>query len=39
VFRMPTIDEEFLGAMKFIDTSVKQNKPFFVWLECTCLRI
>jgi hypothetical protein len=35
---MPTI--EFLGAaMKFIDTSVKQNKAFFVWLECTCLRI
>jgi arylsulfatase len=38
--RMPTIDEEFLGAaQKFIDTSVKQNKPFFVWFNTTRMHV
>ena len=38
--RMPTIDEEFLqAAMKFIDTSVKDNKPFFVWFNSTRMHI
>jgi arylsulfatase A-like enzyme len=37
---MPTVDEEFLGAaMKFIDTSVKQNKPFFVWFNSTRMHV
>ena len=37
---MPTIDEEFLqAAMKFIDTSVKDNKPFFVWFNSTRMHI
>ena len=32
--RMPTIDEEFLGAAKkFIELSVRQNTPFFVWFN------
>lgn len=34
--RMETIDEEFLNAsMKFIDKSVKADKPFFVWFNST----
>jgi arylsulfatase len=34
--RMETIDEEFVAAAKqFIDTAVKHNKPFFVWLNTT----
>jgi arylsulfatase A-like enzyme len=38
--RMPTIDEEFLAAaMKFIDTSTKQDKPFFVWFNATRMHI
>jgi arylsulfatase A-like enzyme len=38
--RMPTIDEEFLGATtKFIDSSVKQNKPFFVWFNTTRMHV
>jgi arylsulfatase len=38
--RMPTIDEEFLGAAKkFIDTSVKANKPFFVWFNSTRMHV
>ena len=38
--RMPTIDEEFLGAaQKFIDASVKQNKPFFVWFNTTRMHV
>ena len=38
--RMPTIDEEFLGAAKkFIDTAVKQNKPFFVWFNTTRMHV
>ena len=38
--RMPTIDEEFLGAaQKFIGASVKQNKPFFVWFNTTRMHV
>ena len=38
--RMPTIDEEFLNAaMKFIDGSVKQDKPFFVWFNATRMHV
>jgi arylsulfatase len=38
--RMPTIDEEFLGgAKKFIDTSVKQKKPFFCWFNSTRMHV
>lgn len=34
--RMETVDEEFVdAARKFIDTSVKAEKPFFVWLNTT----
>jgi len=40
VKRMPTVDEEFLAAaQKFIDTSAKQNKPFFVWFNSTRMHI
>src|SRR5262250_611521 len=40
VKRMPTVDEEFLGAAKkFIDTSVKNNKPFFVWFNTTRMHV
>jgi arylsulfatase A-like enzyme len=40
VKRMPTVDEEFLGAaQKFIDTNVKQNKPFFVWFNTTRMHV
>jgi arylsulfatase len=38
--RMPTVDEEFLaGAKKFIDTSVKQKKPFFCWFNSTRMHV
>jgi arylsulfatase A-like enzyme len=38
--RMPTIDEEFLGAAKrFIDTNAKANKPFFVWFNSTRMHV
>jgi arylsulfatase len=38
--RMPTIDEEFLGAaQKFIDTSVKAKKPFFLWFNTTRMHV
>jgi arylsulfatase len=38
--RMPTVDEEFLGgAKKFIDTSVKANKPFFCWFNSTRMHV
>lgn len=38
--RMPTIDEEFLGAAKkFIDGSVKADKPFFVWFNTTRMHV
>jgi arylsulfatase A-like enzyme len=34
--RMPTADEEFLGAaIKFIDKAVDEEKPFFVWMNTT----
>jgi arylsulfatase len=34
--RMETADEEFVaGAKKFIDKAVKEDKPFFVWLNTT----
>ncbi len=38
--RMPTIDEEFLGAaQKFIDNAVKADKPFFVWMNTTRMHV
>jgi arylsulfatase len=38
--RMPTVDEEFLGAAKkFIDTNAKANKPFFVWFNTTRMHV
>jgi len=38
--RMPTVDEEFLAATKkFIDTSVKSSKPFFVWFNTTRMHV
>jgi len=38
--RMPTIDEEFLeGTKKFIDSSVKAGKPFFVWFNTTRMHV
>ena len=40
VARMPTIDEEFLGAtQKFIASSVKNEKPFFVWFNTTRMHV
>jgi len=34
--RMETTDEEFVAAAKkFIDQAVKEDKPFFVWLNTT----
>jgi arylsulfatase A-like enzyme len=34
--RMETTDEEFIAAAKkFVDQSVKADKPFFVWLNTT----
>ncbi|MEH6549729.1 MAG: arylsulfatase [Pseudomonadales bacterium] len=34
--RMETTDEEFIASAKsFIDTAVKADKPFFVWLNTT----
>ncbi len=34
--RMETVDEEFLdAALKFIDNSTKDDKPFFVWFNST----
>ena len=38
--RMPTVDDEFVaGAKKFIDESVKHNKPFFVWFNSTRMHV
>jgi arylsulfatase len=38
--RMPTIDEEFLGAaQKFIEASVSAKKPFFVWFNTTRMHV
>jgi len=37
---MPTIDEEIKSnASKFIDKSVKDGKPFFVWLNTTRMHV
>jgi arylsulfatase A-like enzyme len=38
--RMPTVDEEFLGAAKdFIGRQAKANKPFFVWFNTTRMHV
>jgi arylsulfatase A-like enzyme len=38
--RMPTADEEFLGAaIKFIDKAVDEEKPFFVWMNTTRMHV
>ncbi len=38
--RMETADEAFLAAgMDFIDRSVKQKKPFFVWMSTTRMHV
>jgi len=38
--RMETADEEFLtAAMDFIDRSVKEDKPFFVWMNTTRMHV
>ena len=38
--RMETVDEEFLDAsLKFIEKSVKDNKPFFCWWNSTRMHI
>jgi arylsulfatase len=38
--RMETVDEEFLdGALKFMDKSHKDGKPFFCWFNSTRMHI
>ncbi len=38
--RMPTVDEEFLGAAKdFIGRQAKASKPFFVWFNSTRMHV
>ena len=38
--RMPTVDEEFLGAaQRFIKKSVGDEKPFFVWFNTTRMHV
>jgi arylsulfatase len=38
--RMETVDEEFLdGALKFMDKSAKDGKPFFCWFNSTRMHI
>jgi arylsulfatase len=38
--RMETVDEEFLdGALKFIDKSHKEGKPFFCWFNSTRMHV
>ncbi|WP_414731272.1 arylsulfatase [Vineibacter terrae] len=38
--RMPTVDEEFLGAAKdFIDRQAKANRPFFCWFNSTRMHV
>ncbi|MGM4870569.1 arylsulfatase [Bradyrhizobium sp. 956_D2_N1_5] len=38
--RMPTVDEEFLGAAKdFIGRQARADKPFFVWFNSTRMHI
>jgi arylsulfatase A-like enzyme len=40
IARMPTVDEEFLGAAKdFIGRQAKANKPFFVWFNTTRMHV
>jgi arylsulfatase A-like enzyme len=40
VKRMETVDQEIHGAAKgFIDKAVKDNKPFFVWLNTTRMHV
>jgi arylsulfatase len=40
IARMPTIDEEFLGAAQgFIKKSVKVKQPFFVWFNTTRMHV
>jgi arylsulfatase len=38
--RMPTVDEEFLGAAKdFIGRQAQASKPFFVWFNSTRMHV
>ena len=38
--RMPTVDEEFLGAAKdFIGRQARANRPFFVWFNSTRMHV
>ncbi len=38
--RMPTVDEEFLGAAKnFINRANQDKKPFFVWFNTTRMHV
>ena len=38
--RMPTVDEEFLGAAKdFIGRQTRANRPFFVWFNTTRMHV
>jgi arylsulfatase A-like enzyme len=38
--RMPTVDEEFLGAAKdFIGRQVRASRPFFVWFNSTRMHV
>jgi arylsulfatase A-like enzyme len=40
IARMPTVDEEFLGAAKdFIGRQTKANRPFFVWFNTTRMHV
>src|SRR5215475_1672360 len=40
VKRMPTVDEEFLGAAKdFIGRQTRANRPFFVWFNTTRMHV
>jgi arylsulfatase A-like enzyme len=40
VARMPTVDEEFLGAAQnFIKKSVTADQPFFVWFNTTRMHV
>lgn len=38
--RMETVDEEFLsGALDFMDRSVQQNEPFFLWFNASRMHV
>jgi arylsulfatase len=40
IARMPTVDEEFLGAAKdFIGRQARANKPFFCWFNSTRMHV